>query len=155
MTAVATRPKWFGQLTPDDVHDAKTFATYCQQTLGIPYPRQQDIRYLHKSLREFFEHYPQADYYTLCRIVEWAKAKKKRYAHVNKLVYAFRYAYADGFLPELDPNSEPVDEQLEELIEAALKEETDDEWRRRLMIARGVTARTEVYQAWKQHRIGL
>ena len=149
MTAVKPRTKFVGRIAPSDVHDALSFAAFAQQRLGTPYPTGKAIATLNKSLNEFFEHYPTADFYTMCRVVEWAKQKKKRYPQVYQLVYAFRYAYADGYLPELDPNVEQPDESLEAKIEAALKVEKDDEWRRRLMIARGVKARTEVFEAWR------
>lgn len=147
------RTRFVGMIKPEDVNDAKSFAAYAQQKLGTPYPTGKSISILKKSINEFFEHHPQADYFTLCRVVEWAKAKKKRYPYANQLVYAFRYAYADGYLPELDPNAEIVDEDLEEQIEAALRDETNDEWRRRLITASGITARREVFEAWQKHRI--
>ena len=148
------RTRFVGPIKPSDVHDAHSFAAYAQQKLGTPYPTGKSIAILKKALKEFLEHYPQADYNTMCRVVEWAKVKKKRYPHVNQLVYAFRYAYADGYLPELDPNTEIVDEDLEAQIEAALRDERDEEWRRRLITASGPTARREVFDAWHEHRLG-
>lgn len=148
-----TRTRFIGPIKPTDVHDAMSFAAYAQQKLGTPYPTGKSIAMLKKSLNEFFEHYPQADYLTMCRVVEWARAKKKRYPHANQLVYAFRYAYADGYLPELDPNTEVVDEDLEAQIEAALRDERDEGWRHRLITAAGPTARREVFEAWHEYRL--
>lgn len=151
--AVMERPVSFLKIkTPADVHDPKTFAEYAQQKLGIPYPTGKSIAVLRKSLREFFEHYPQADYNTMCRVVEWAGSKKKRYAHTYQLVYAFRYAYQDGYLPELEPSREMTDEDLETAIEEALKVEKDIEWRRRLIVAHGLEARKHVYEEWRKER---
>lgn len=148
---VATRPKpnFLGMMSPQDVVDAKSFANFAQQKLGIPYPTQKSIAVLNKALKEFFAQYPQADYSTMCRLVEWAISKKKRFAHTYSLVYAFRYAYKDGYLPELDPNRERTNDDLEALIEEALVVEKDPEWRRRFMVAHGVKARGEVYEAWR------
>lgn len=136
--------------TAADVNDPKSFAEYAQQKLGIPYPTGKSIAILKKALREFFEHYPQADYNTMCRVVEWAKTKKKRYAQVYQLVYAFRYAYQDGYLPELDPGRELTDSDLEAAIEAVLVDEHDLEWRRRLIVADGLEARRHVYEQWRE-----
>lgn len=146
---VKKRPKFIGLYAPHEVVDAKSFASYAQQRLGIPYPTRKSIAVLNKALKEFFAQYPQADYGTMCRLVEWAIAKRKRFAHTYSLVYAFRYAYKDGYLPELDPNRERTNDDLEALIEAALVVEKDPEWRRRLMVAHGVKARSEVYEAWR------
>lgn len=151
MTVMERTTSFLHRKTPADVHDARTFAEYAHQKLGIPYPTGKSIATLKKSLNEFFEHYPQADYFTMCRVVDWAAHKRKRYAHAYQLVYAFRYAYQDGFLPELDPNRELTDEELEAAINDALTVERDAEWRRRLIIAHGVEARRHVYEEWK-HR---
>lgn len=143
---------FFGYLPPSEVKDSKSFATYCQQELGTPFPSQKNMPALRRQIKEFFERYPNADYYSLCRIVDWAKSRKKRLAHAHVVVASFRYAWADGFLPELDPSKQTVDAGLEDRIKSALEVETHPFWRERLMGAEGVKARTAVYDAWKEQR---
>lgn len=78
-------------------------------------------------------------------------AHKKRFAETHSIVRFIRYAWRDGYLPELDPK-EPVDERLEHQIESILKTETDSDWRYRLMTSQGVEARRRVYTAWRIER---
>lgn len=143
--------------TPDKVagadDPAMAFADYCQQTLGVPWPTIKDQTILRKKIREFFEHYPQADYYTLCRIVEFARTRRRRYGRVWAVVEGFRDAFEAGFLKELDPRAN-TDLDLEVRIELALEKESDPEWRRRLICASGVSARQEAYAEWSTHYAG-
>lgn len=140
---------YFGYLSTSQVNDAKTFARYCQQEVGIPYATQANMVILRRHIKGFFEHYPQADYRTLCKLIDWAKARNKRFTAPHILVTAFRSAWKDGFLPELDPKRQNIDEQLEEKINKALEIETLPFWRMRLFGATGIEARRNVYTDWK------
>lgn len=141
--------------TPDDVQahedQAVAFSEYAQQTLGVPWPTIKDQMILRKKAKEFFKHYPHTDWRTLCRVVQWAANRKKRYAHVWAIVDAFRYAYKDGALPELDPQNQ-TNQPVEDQIYEALQHETDEVWRRRLMLAQGVTQQKEVLREWHRTR---
>ncbi len=141
-------PDALATLRSNDVKDATTFARYCQQELGVPRPRGKDFPILRKVIRELFAENPGTNYYTLCRIVDWAKANKKRYALPQNVVYAFRWAYRDGYLPEMAPVRNDV--ELEAKITAALAVEQHEGWRYRLLRADGIEARNEVYVAWRQ-----
>lgn len=134
-------------LTPNDVKDVKTFARYCQQTMGIPLPRLKDYPILAKQVKLIFDQHPTADWQTICKLVDWARNRKKRYAFPQMLVSSYRLAWADGYLPELDPSH--ADPETEEGIAQALLTEKDPEWRRRLIRAHGVVGRKKVYDAWK------
>lgn len=151
MTFVQNRPTWLHVWTPSDVQNAadpaKAFADYCQQTMGVPWPTIGDLKILRKKANEFFEHYPQADWTTLCRVAQWCRSRKRRCSRVWLVVDEFRNAWAKGGLPELDPRDN-ADERVEEGIERALEAEERPEWRRRLIAARGVDARREAYQEW-------
>ncbi len=141
---------WLDTYTPETVASADdpvmAFAEYAQQTIGVPWPTVQDRKILRKKINEFFEHYPQADFYTLCRIVGYCKQRRKRFGRVWAVVEQFRDAYEDGFLPELDPSSDDPDLELK--IEQVLEAETDPDWRRRLLGATGQAARREAYNEW-------
>ena len=139
---------WVGEIKPEDVVDAQSFAAYAQQKLGVPYPTGKDIAILRRQVKQLFEQQPTATWMTLVRTVQWAVEKKKRYARVYTLVGAFRYAYADGYLPELDPK-EAVDEDVERGIAEALQIERDATWRRRLIGAQG-EMRATVLNAWRE-----
>jgi hypothetical protein len=136
---------FFGIMTKDQVTDPKSYANYVQQNLGTPFPTGKQMVILRKTIKDFFKAYPDADYGTLIRLVEWAKARKKKYAHCYALVSSFRYAWSDGYLPELDPN--PTKE-IDRAIEEAIAKESDEEWRRRLGMASGIEVKTEIYNAW-------
>jgi len=141
--------------TPDAVQadddQPKAFAEYAQQTLGVPWPTLKDLILLRKKANEFFEHYPHTDWRTLCRVVDWAANRKKRYSRVWMLVDDFRKAWAAGALPELDPNRQ-TNATVEEQIFEALETETDESWRRRLLLAQGARQQEEVLALWRQER---
>src|SRR5690606_16911809 len=144
---------WVDQLSASDVVDANSFAQYCQQETGIPLLRGRKIIALRKEIKIFFDTYPHATYFTLCRLVDWAKAKKKRYADASNLLSkGFRLAWVDGYLPELDPNYMPIDTDLEEKIEKAIAVETNQIWLRKLVIAKGGSSAQEVYESWRNYR---
>lgn len=133
-------------LTPGDVTDIKTFARYCQQTMGTPLPRLKDYPVLAKQVKLVFSQHPTADWQTMCKLVAWAMNRKKRFAYPQTLVSQYRLAWADGYLPELDPTS--ADPETDDGIAEALSVEKDAEWRRRLIRAHGA-GRKKVLQAWR------
>jgi hypothetical protein len=90
-------------LDPDDVVDAESFAAYCQQVLGSAYPKARDLVILRTKLKDFFAEKPEATYYTLCRVVQWARMKKKRPSDSWKVPDMWKWAWQDGALSELDP----------------------------------------------------
>lgn len=142
-------------ITPEDVASAKSyaeqlriFARYCQQVVGTPLPpSRQAWAALGQRVKAFFIEYPQADWYTLCRIAQWCRNRKLRIRTTTGLIGCFRSAWADGALPELDPQN--LDLDLEREIERALSEESREEWRRRLIVARGTKARRAALEEWK------
>lgn len=134
-----------------EVVDAETFATYCQQKMGIPYPSGRTMAILKKQSKVFFSKNPTASWQTFVRTVDWCLNHKRRYAEAYGVLSAARFAWRDGYLPELDPTP-VVDEQLEHRIENVLKNENDEDWRYRLLTAVGVEARRRVYNAWRMER---
>lgn len=144
---------WADKKTVEDVKDWKSFAEYCQQETGIPYPTQKQIGVLRGAINDWFDEYPHTSYATLCQIVKWAKERRKRYATPGNLLKGgFRYAWEDGYLPELDPDYDDRDADLEADIERALQQEKDPAWRRRLIVAQTNAARDEVYREWLTER---
>lgn len=135
-----------GEVTNPDL-----LARYICQTTGTPWASIKDLCVMKKKCKEFFQHYPHLDYSTLCHVADWAQRRKKRYSHVWKVVDAFRYAYEDGALPEVD-NKIQCDAEVEEGIERALEVETDGVWRTQLIATQSVRARKEVLEDWIQMR---
>lgn len=133
-----------------DVSDRDSLQQYIEQQLGVGHVTGRDQAAYRKKVDEFFEHYPNASWGTLVRVVDWAKARRKRFARLHAVVEAARYAYADGYLPELDPRNH-IDVDAE--IIGALKTETDPLWRRRLMVAQGIDAKTMVLEEWQSERL--
>jgi hypothetical protein len=153
MTATMHRSggSWLTTWTPERVVSAPdpvvAFAEFVQQKLGVPWPTQKDLAILRKKITEFFEHYPKLTYFTLCRVVEWCRSRHRRYDRVWKVIDAFRYAWTDGVLPELDPDQ--TDDSVEDRITAALAVETSPTWRRYLLGATGVSARRQIIEEWE------
>jgi hypothetical protein len=136
-------------LTVNDVQDGHSLLEFYQQTVGGSKPNspRQIIRF-RGSLREFFQDNPQADWGTLARTVTYMRVNKIR-AYPWNIPHCVPGAWKAGYLPELDP-VELCDPNLEGCIADALDEESDVEWRRRLIGAQGVKARRQVYTAWRQ-----
>lgn len=143
---------WLTRWTPAMVAGAPdpalAFAEYSQQLLGIPWPTAKDQVILRARVKQLFEHYPRADYFTLCRLAQWCKTRKKRLPRIWMLVDCFRAAWAAGALPELDPQA---DEAIDDRVARALEAETGDSWRQRLLCTTG-TARQAAIEEWEQQR---
>lgn len=147
-------------LTQEDVVDYKTFARYCSQQTGTPYPTGKQIAILRKNIKELFEQYPSMDYHSLCRIVEWSKAKHKRYATPGGMLGGgMRFAWRDGYLPECSPGWVPLDPETEDNIAVAVQKEmyddaapADPSWLHRLANSRGNAQRKGVYEQWLLER---
>lgn len=139
--------------TPEAVQNHKdpawAFAEYCAQTAGIPWPNDGDLGKLKIEVRKFFYRYPQCDWYTMCRIVRWMTARKIRVPRLWMVVDFHREAWSKGGLPELDPGYEKPDPVVDQMIQCAIKIETDEQWLDRLMLAQSPTAKQKVYSAWE------
>ena len=131
----------------EQVDSPDLLTRYICQTTGTPWASGRDIGIVRKKCKEFFEQYPYLDYSALCHVADWVARRKKRYSHVWKVIDAFRYAYEDGALPEVDRRTKP-DPQIEEEIDRALEVETDRVWRMRLIGTEDVNSRKEVLDAW-------
>lgn len=138
-------------ISPHEVDSVESLALYIQQTTGTPYPTQGDMRVLQQKCKKFFESYPHLDYATLVRVADWARANHRRYDRVWKVVESFRYAWRAGALADLDPNGNSTP-KLEEQVREAVMQETDPEWRRKLLLADGAAAQMRVLRAWESSR---
>lgn len=142
---------WLMAWTPDRVQgaddQARAFADFCQQTIGTPWPTVRDLTILRKKCKDFFSHYPETDWRTLCRVASWCRSKKKRVPRVWMVVELFREAWRGGALPELDP-AQRAESDVEAGIAAALETEQRQDWRHILLVARGLEARREAYDSW-------
>lgn len=133
----------------EDVTDVHSFAEYCEQRLGCPWPTYKDKILLQKKCNDLFKRYPdRVTWQTMVRVANWMRSRKWRPARVWMVAEAFREAWSAGALPELDPRHD-TDETLERQIQEALKEETRMDWRRMLLGSSGLHARREVYECWK------
>lgn len=142
-------PHPFSLIRPDAVTDMESAEQYIKQRVGIAYVTVKDSAIFRRKVKELFEHYPGADWQTLVRATEWAKTRRKRFSRLHQFVEAIRFAYEDGYLPELDPNYQgDVDEQ----IQGILREEEDPNWRRRLLIAQGMQAKQLAVEQWYEVR---
>lgn len=142
-------------ITPQMVNEsddpAKLFCEYAQQRIGIPRATARDVMAVKKKAKLFFEEYPHTNWTTLCKVVVWMVANKRRVPNVHGVIDNYRYAWAKGQLPELDP-ANMEDPEADHLIREALKIETDELWRRRLIMATPSHKR-EVYEFWRQNSV--
>lgn len=137
--------------TPTAVNEADdpcaAFCQYIQQTLGVPAPTHADRGQLRKRTNEFFEQYPHTDWHTLCRVVTWMVANKRRVPRVSQVMDFVKFAWAKGQLSELDP-ANIEDAEADMMINTALQIEEDPDWRKRLLLARSPQTKREVYALW-------
>lgn len=141
---------WTPELVASAPDPTRAFALYAQQVLGIPFATTKDLVLLRQRVNDVFNRCPQATYYTLCRVVSWARRKRIRKPRVYMIIDLVPEAWADKALPELD---EPVrDQQVERRIANALEVETDPSWRRRLIGAMGTTSRHRILNDWMLSR---
>lgn len=135
---------WADRVTRNEVNGVRSFAAYAAQEIGVPYPTKGNLFASNTLIDELFEMYPELTWNGLCGVVEWAKVNNRRFPSIVPLIHSYRFAYADGFINELNTNTQ---EGLDAKIAAALAQETDPEWRRRLQNSKG-PGRKVVYAAW-------
>lgn len=135
----------FSIIRPESVKDMDSAEQFIKQQIGIGYVTLKDGVIFRKKVTEMFKNYPGSSWQTLVRTTEWAKSRRKRYARLHELVEAVRFAYADGYLPELDANNE---EKIDAEIRSVLQTEMDPAWRRRLLVAQGMRAKMSVLEDW-------
>lgn len=141
--------------TPERVAQAPdpldAWVCYVQQVLGVPFPTVKEMAGLRRMARVFFEQHPRADFFTLCRVVQWNRTRNRRYRSVLAVFESWKDAWVQKKLPELDPAR--VDDDVEERITEALKVETNESWRRRLLASKGRDARRQVLSEWMAMRV--
>jgi hypothetical protein len=127
-------------MKPDDVDSPEKFCQYAERTLGMPYTRKKDINQTRVEAHKLFEKHPTLDWRSLCRVVDWMRARKKRVDVPWKAITYFRWAWKDGVLPELNW-SDHQDQDLEQEIAQILP---------RLIVTQGVEARTRALEDWRK-----
>ncbi len=139
--------------TPAMVNEADdpyfAFCEYTKQVLGVPHPTNADKVILRRKCKAFFKEYPHTDWFTMCRIVNWMVRNKRRVPKMYMVVDHYRYAWAKGALPELDPRY-AEDAEADAMIAQALAVESDERWRRRLLLAQDPIQKREVYASWRE-----
>lgn len=139
-----------GRLRREDVVDMSTFARYAQQRLGTPYPATKaDWARAKVKIDPLFEQYDQFTFRTLADLVDWAKGKNKRFGSLAEVCWHVSDAFREGALPDMEPGHRE-EEEWQARMWAALENESDPEWRRRLLKARG-EGREKTYTAWLKH----
>lgn len=141
---------WTTRWTPELVVAAPDpligYATYIEQILGVGFPTKKDLIVLRKRVNEIFQHYPQANWFTMCRLVSWLKKKKRKFVRVYCVVDNFREAMAAGALPELTAGATG---ELRDYIYKLLETETDPVWRKRFLACPDDVSRRAVLERYR------
>jgi hypothetical protein len=144
---------WLTTWTPDKVAAAPDpivgLANYMQQNLGIAYPTMADLAAIRHHANDIAAYYPAATTYTLCRVVQYVRSKKRRPTRGAQAMGMWREAMAAGYLNELDPNN---DQALIDQIYVILETETDERWRRRLLCCADNDSRRLAISDWRTFR---
>ena len=146
---------YLGVISRSEVVNSKTFMAYAHQRIGVPPLQQQNVSHFNKRLKEFFASYPNANYQTLTKIVDYILARGLRPTSMLVVLSYYRKAWAAGYLPECDPQVYH-DPELEKKLYAALDLEEHPRWIERLKHALWFYSdiqRGEVYESWKQDRL--
>lgn len=136
---------------PAQVVDVESLEQFICQQIGCGFVTFKDRAILRKKVKEFFVNYPKATWQTLTATVEWSKTRRKRLSRVYQVVDYVRYALEDGYLPELDPDSQ---EDVDVRVRQILATEHDAQWRHRLMVAQGLSGKSRVIEAWELAHAG-
>jgi hypothetical protein len=123
-----------------------------QQLLGIPFPTIGDLSGIRKIANEIAQNYPGATTNTLCRVVQYAKSKKRRPMKGTQVMGMWREAMSAGYLSELDPNN---DQGLIDTIYRILETETEQRWRNRLLCCLDNDSRRLAIADWRTFRASI
>lgn len=145
-----TPVRWTPELVAAAEDPNEAFSLYCQQQLGVPWPTVKDKTIMKKKINDLFATTPQADWFTLCRTVQYCKSRRRRFERVWMVVEMVREAYGKGLLPELAVTEDEAAFEAE--VEKALEVEDRPDWRARLLGARSSTARRSTLEEWKLSR---
>lgn len=141
---------WTTRWTPELVVAAPDpvigYANYIEQVLGVGFPTKKDLIILRHRVKQILDYYPQANWYTLCRLVAWLKKKKRKFVRVYCVVDNFREAMAAGALPELTAGATG---ELREYIYKLLESESDPLWRKRLIACHDDISRRAVLERYR------
>lgn len=148
-----TGQAWLTTWTPEKVADAPdpivALGSYAAQILGIGFPTLSDINGMRRIANEIVDLYPAATTNTLCRVVQYVKAKKRRPSKGSQVLNMWREAMAAGYLTELDGNN---DQGLLDTIYRILETETDERWRARLLCCVDNDSRRLAISDWRTFR---
>lgn len=139
----------FSIVQPEQVEDRDSLQQYIEQQLGVGYVTMKDQAIYRRKVKDCFEHDERITWETMVKTVQWAKTRRKRYSRLHQVVEAVRYAYEDGHLPELDNDVETL---LDQQIREVLQSESDPDWRRKLLVAQGETAKTAMLAMWRRYQ---
>jgi hypothetical protein len=102
---------WTPELVAAAPDPVRAFALYAQQVLGVPFYTTKDLVLLRQRVNDVFNRCPQATYYTLCRVVAWARRKRIRkprvYMIIDLVPEATAAAPAGASSPTRAPTAEP------------------------------------------------
>lgn len=134
-----------------DVQDPKTLARYISQRTGVPYPNNSEMMILRKKVKDFFVQHPHLNYSTLCRVADWSVRKRRRFGNAWRVVEAWKWAYEQGAIPEVDEQRH-ADPKTDRAICEVLAIEKDPAWRLRFQGTQDRRIRRELLKKWTQTR---
>jgi len=140
-----------GLMHPRDVTSTVTIVQYAAQKIGCPIPIGNKSRgMLYKRIKE--EMTEQGwDWKHLTAAIDYMKSRGIRPRSFGYVFYHVETAIHEGFMPRPAISSH---EALNDAVSRAVYLETDEEWQRRLLAARG-NAKVKIYQLWEKERLPL
>jgi hypothetical protein len=137
-----------GRITPESVSTNPLLVWYAAQELGCPIPVGYKKRaVLYRRITDELA----AQGWTHKHLIAAIKYMKSRGIKPRSFDYIFYHvdpAIQNGFMPRPAVNS---DDELKQAVSHAVYLETDEDWTRRLLSARG-TSLAKVYELWQEER---
>lgn len=140
-----------GFLRANDVDDNVSVVRYAQQSIGCPIPVGNKKRgLLYKRIKEELAE-QRWTYRHLVAAIDYMKSRGIKARSFDYIFYHVVPAIQNGFMPRPAVSS---DDELKQAVTHAVYLETDEDWTRRLLSARG-TALQKVYEQWQSERLPL
>jgi hypothetical protein len=138
-----------GRITPEQVDTNPLVVWYAAQEIGCPIPVGHKKRgVLYRRIKEELEA-QRWGYRHLVAAINFMKSRGIKPRTFDYIFYHVEPAIHAGFMPRPAVTG---DDELKQAVAHAVYLETDEDWTRRLLSARG-SALAKVYEMWQEERL--
>lgn len=138
-----------GRITPESVSTNPLVVWYAAQEIGCPIPvgyKKRAVLYRRISDELAAQGWQMKH---LVAAIKYMKSRGIKPKSFDFIFYHVEPAIQNGFMPR---SAATRDDELKQAVSEAVYLETDEDWTRRLLSARG-TALAKVYELWEEERL--